>query len=148
METSLAACPVERSVPVSNTIDPEMMQLARPIRPTLMLIASLGLFVAGYISLGWGSVIQDGYSAGFVVLGASTYFVSLLIAIRSNMRPLVAVIASLGVILGIIVLFVCVESFVENPHRPWFPIFVIAVLAMNCVVFARFMKSHKEGDQA
>jgi hypothetical protein len=56
------------------------------------------------------------------------------------MQWLCALVASLGVILGVIVLFVCAVTVVDDPHGRWFPVSVLLILASYCVGFAVFVK--------
>ena len=117
-----------------------MLQIAKGVRTIVLVAASLALFWISYILLGWGPTRSGYYGLGAVVLGAPIYFASLLIAIRLKMQWLCALVASLRVILGVIVLFVCAVTFVDDPHGRWFPVSVLLILASYCVGFAVFVK--------
>jgi hypothetical protein len=106
-----------------------------------MVVISLALYFASYILVGWGVVLGHRFGALAIILGTTLYFVSLVAAIRSKLRPLVAVIAFLGLLLATIVLVVSVISSLDREFGYWFPTFVILILAVNCAVFASALKN-------
>ena len=111
-----------------------------------MAIVSVGLFIAGYISLGWGSALTTNYGLAFAIVGATSYFISLVIAVRSQMKWLVAIIATLGIILGLLVLVVSVEAFIDLPgSRRWLPACVVSVLVATCLGILFFFKVRRKG---
>jgi hypothetical protein len=119
-----------------------MLQLSQAIRSILFTLFSVGLFLLAYISLGWGSALANTYSLVVVPFGAAAYTLSIVIAARSKKKWLITVIASLGTILGALVLLVSVEAFIDAaPHRRWVPALVVLVLAVNCLGLALFFKA-------
>ena len=106
-----------------------------------MLITSLAFYFVSYILLGWGVALGHRFGALTIIVGTPLYFASLAAAIRSNLRPLIAVIAFLGVLLAAIVLVVSVISSLDRGSGYWFPTFIVLVVAVNCAVFASVLKN-------
>jgi len=100
----------------------------------LSVVTSATLFLVSYIAAGWGVTIGDRYGAIFFAAGTSVYFVSLGIAVRTQIRALIAAIAVLGVILGVIVILITIAN---TYHLKWLPAFVIVWIGANAVFFRR-----------
>ena len=106
-----------------------------------MVVLSLAMYFASYILVGWGVVLGHRFGALAIAVGTPLYFVSLTAAIRSKLRPLIAVIAVLGVLLAAMVLVVAVIASREHAFGRWFPAFVFLILAINCTAFASALKN-------
>jgi hypothetical protein len=119
---------------------------AKPKRVVLSISAvfiSGGLFVVSYFTMGRKVVIGDRFGATFFAFGTTVCFVSLWIAIRSEIRALIATLTILGVILGTIVLLI---SFFNTSYWKWLPAFVVLVMVVNGAFFYRGLKSRKPSD--
>ncbi|SRR6266404_3265044 len=121
-----------------------MLQLSSILKSVCFAVLSLLLFPVAYISLGWGSALADPYTLALAPFGAATYSVSLIMALRSGQKWLLAMIMTLGALLGAFVLLICVENFVYAiPNRRWIPAAVILLLAANCVGLTAFFKAER-----
>ncbi len=122
-----------------------MLQLSRTIRSILLACFSLGLFLVAYISFGWGSALARPYSLALTPIGAMAYSGSLVIAVRSGQKWLLAAVASLGAVLAALVLLVSVEAFIDaSPGGRWIPAIVMLVLVVNCVGLVLFFKAQRK----
>ena len=115
---------------------PAMLQIRSSVRP----IVSAGLLLASYILIGFGSTRTTGYSLGTVALGAAIYYLSVLVAVRSKLRWLFKLILTLGAVQAILVTLVCVQMFLDDPDRRWFPICLLLILATIGAMCARLRR--------
>jgi hypothetical protein len=116
-------------------------QITKSARAVVFVLTSLALSFVSYILLGWGSVLGGYYGFGCVVLGGLTYFASLLTATRTGMRWLIVGVASLGLLVGAMVLFVCTVKLFTEPHNRLFPALVVLIFIAYCAGFVHLMKA-------
>src|SRR5260370_17584547 len=119
-----------------------MLQLTSMVKSVFLAVLSLVLFPVAYISLGWVSALADPYTLVVAPFGAASYSASLIIAARSGQKWLLAIIVTLGTLLGTLVLLICIENFIyAMPNRRWIPVVVVLVLTVNCAGLPAFFSA-------
>jgi hypothetical protein len=105
------------------------------LRGAMKIVLSLALLFASYVLVGWGAFLETWSGVVAVVVGSVAYFCSLSLAESSKIRWVFALIVSLGSILGLIVLFVCLPNGIFGRHERWTSIAVIFVEVAGVIAY-------------
>lgn len=106
----------------------------------------LGAIFVSYILVGGGAVLGTWNGVVTVAVGSVAYFCSLFLAESSKFRWVFALIASLGAILGLIVLFECLPKGIFGRHERWTSMAVIFIEVAGVIAYLAVRRRYRGQD--